>query len=105
MCCKVLSVLSPFEWQVGKQVFKNLVVSKKFDDSQVNRRVKTQAAFIRSQRAFKFDPESAVDMYLILVVVPGNPKYNLSFGFAYPFNYLLVSKFRIFFQKDRKSVV
>ena len=82
---KVGTALGAAHGQGGKTVFKNLLKPEKLQDAQVDRRVKTQAALVRSDRAVELDPEPGVDLDFSPVIYPRNLKNNNAFGHDQPF--------------------
>ena len=53
-----------------------MLESEELDDPQVNRRVKTQPAFVWADRIIELHPVSTVYLDFALVVQPGHPEHD-----------------------------
>ncbi len=54
----------------------------------MDRRVESEPPFVRADRAVHLDPEPAVDVYLTLVIGPGDTEHYDAFRFHHPLEYL-----------------
>src|SRR5690625_4328504 len=68
----------------GQRIFEHLFETQKLHDAQIDRRVKSDAAFIWSKCGIELDAETAVDLHDTFVVDPGHSENNLAFGCNHP---------------------
>lgn len=73
--------MAPARWAARQAVFQNLFEAQEFDDRKIDGGVEAKSALIRPDGAVELNAVAAVDMYLSLVVHPGNAEHNDSFRF------------------------
>src|SRR5690606_5748941 len=95
---KVAAALAAADGHAGERVLENLFETQELDDAQVNRRVKAHTALVGAESTVELDAKAPVDMDLALVVLPGDAKDDLSFGFTNALDNLLVGKFGVLHQ-------
>ncbi len=76
---KVGTALSAAHWQGSERIFKNLLKAEEFHDAQINRRVETKAAFVRTYGGIELYAVSAVYMNNTLVIRPWHAKFDNAF--------------------------
>jgi hypothetical protein len=79
--------------QGSERVLKNLFKGEKLQDAGVNRRVESQASFVRPDGAIHLDAKSAVYLDSAIVVDPGNAELNHPLRLNKAFKDLAVSIF------------
>ena len=92
---KVGPALASAHGQGGQGVLENLFESQKFQDAQVDRGVKSQAALIRADGAVHLNAKTTVDPDRALIVHPGHPEADHPFRLDQPFHYTGLTVFRI----------
>src|SRR5215471_18213341 len=78
---EVRPALAAAHRQTCKRVLKHLFECEKLDDAGTDGRMKTQAAFVRAERAVHLHTEPAVHLDLSFIVDPWDAKLNHSFRF------------------------
>src|SRR5690606_16500353 len=71
---------------------------EKLNDAEVDRWMEPHPTFVRAQRTVELDSESAVDLNLPAVILPGHPKDQLSFGFTQSLKNLRIRELGMFGQ-------
>src|SRR5690554_216916 len=66
--------------------------------------MKTQTAFIGAKSTVEADSKTAIDLYLAVIVLPGDTENNLSFWFANTLDNFLFGIFWVSVQNGLKSV-
>ena len=62
--------------QGGERILKHLLEGEELQDSEVDRRMKTEPSLVGSDRAVHLNAESAVDVQLAGIVLPGDAKHD-----------------------------
>lgn len=75
----------------GQGILENLFETKKLDNPEIHRRVKSNPALVGTQCTVELNSEAAIDLNLPAVILPGNTKNNLTLWLADSLNYLLIS--------------
>ena len=73
---EVRTALATAHGECCEGVFEYLLESEEFQDAEVNSRVETEAAFVRSDCAVHLDAETTVDLDFALVVNPRNTEHD-----------------------------
>ncbi len=95
---KVRTALAATDGHTGQSVLEDLLKAEEFDNPQIHGGMKTQAPLVRAQGTVKLDPEGAVDVHSILVVLPGYPENDLPLRLADPLDNFVIAEFRVFAQ-------
>ena len=77
---KVGAALGAADGQAGHGILKDLLKAQEFDDGQIDRGVKPQAAFVGTQRSIELHAITAVHMPLMVVILPGHAKFDHALG-------------------------
>ena len=64
----------------GQRVLEDLLKSEELDDAEIDGRMETEAALVRSDSGVKLDTESAVDLDIALIVYPWDAEDDLALG-------------------------
>ena len=75
---KIGTALAAADRQSGQGVFKDLLKSEEFENSDVYGRMETKTALVRSDRAVELYAVSAVDLNLSVVIGPRNTEFDLA---------------------------
>ena len=78
---KVRAALAAAHGQAGQAVLKGLLKAQKFDDRQIHRGVKTQAAFVGAQCAAVLQAVAVVHHHFALIVHPRHAEHHGALGF------------------------
>ena len=73
---KIRAAFAAAHRQGSERVLKDLFKGKKLQNTGVNRRVESEAPFVRPDRAIHLDAKPAIYLDLALVVDPGNAELN-----------------------------
>src|SRR5690606_20212199 len=73
----------------------HLLEAQEFHDSQVHRGVEAQATLVGAQRTVESDAESARDLYLAAVILPGHAEDQLALRLADALDDLVLDVFRM----------
>ena len=100
---EVGSALAAAHGERGQGILENLFEGQEFENTEVDRGVKAQPPFVGADGAVHLDPETAVDMHLPLVILPGNTKQKnpLRFGNAFHDSRLAVLRAAVQDRLDR----
>ncbi len=93
---KIGPSLAAADRHAGQGVLEDLLEAEELDDTEVDRGVEAQAALVGTKCAVEFNAETAVDVNLPLVVLPGYPEDDLPFRFADALDDLALKVFRVF---------
>ena len=77
---KVGAALAAAHGKGGQAVLENLLQTQELEHAQGNRRVKAQAALVRSNGRVELDAVAAIDLDLALVVDPGDTEHDDALG-------------------------
>src|SRR4029077_815483 len=94
---EVRAALTAAHGQTRERVFKNLFEREKLNDAGGDCRMKTQASFVRPERAVHLHAEPAVNLNLAFVIDPGNAELNHPLRFNKALKDLSVSIFLVTF--------
>ena len=75
---KIRTALAAADRQTGQRVLEYLLKAQELDYIQRNRRMQTQTALIRSDRAVELYTETTVYLHIARVVYPRNTELNLT---------------------------
>ena len=75
---KVGAALAAADRQAGQGVLEDLLETEELDDAEIDRGVEAQAALVGAEGAVELDAETAVDMGIPFIVLPGNPEDDLA---------------------------
>ena len=77
---EVGSTLTSTHVKSGESILEDLLKAKELENGQVDRRVQTQTALVRTQGRVELDAETAVDLDLALVVLPDDAELDDALG-------------------------
>ena len=78
------TALGPTHGQGGEGVLEHLLESEELQQTQVDRRVEPEPAFVRSDGAVHLDSVAAVDLDLTVIVDPAHPEHDHPLGLDEP---------------------
>ena len=81
--------------EAGKRVLENLLEAEELKDADVNRRVKSQTALVRSDSAVELDTISEVGLYLAGIVHPRHAEGEDTVGLDHPLHNLGLLELRM----------
>ena len=90
--------------QSGQRVLKDLLEREELQDPEVDRRMKTQAAFVGPDRAVHLNAEPAVHMQLALVVLPGDAEHDDALRLDDPLDDLRLPIFRMLIEHEGEGL-
>ena len=77
---EVGTALAAADRKAGQGVFEDLLEAEELDNAQIYGRVEAKAALVRSDRTVELYTETIVDLYLALIIYPGNAEEDGSLG-------------------------
>ena len=79
---EVGAALAAAHGEGGERVLEDLLEGEELEDAEVDRGMEAQAALVGADGAVHLDAEAAVDLYLALVVDPGDAEHDDALGHA-----------------------
>ncbi len=100
---KIAAAFAAAHGQCGQGILEGLLKAEEFKNGQVNRRVETHPAFIRADSRVELNAPCPVNLHLVTIVHPDNPKLDHAFRFNQTFQQRIVAIARVLLDKRPQS--
>src|SRR5262249_51017008 len=91
-------------WKRSKRVFEDLCEREKFQDPKIDRRMKSEPAFVGADRAVHLDAEATIDVDLAYVVLPRHAEHDHPLGLDHTLDDFRFAVTRISIQDQRERL-
>jgi hypothetical protein len=100
---EVTAALAAADGETGQRVLEDLFETEELDDAGVDAGVETQTALVWADGRVVLDAVAFVDLYMALVIDPGDTEDDLALGLDDAFDDVVLLVLRVFVQQGAKG--